>query len=73
MSKKGSQSALSEDQVDEFKDIFEMFDVSRTGSISKDDLKQVCSQFGKASRSQASQHIAVPWPRRITSPPSSPP
>ena len=47
MSRKGSNASVSEDQVDEFKDIFEMFDVSRTGSLSKEDLKQVCSQFGK--------------------------
>ena len=45
--KRGASSApMSEDQVDEFKDVFELFDVSRSGYLTKDDLKQVCSQFG---------------------------
>ena len=44
--RRGSGSTLDEDQVDEFKDVFEMFDLERKGSITKDVLKQVLTQFG---------------------------
>jgi Ca2+-binding EF-hand superfamily protein len=47
VNRSSSQAALGEDQVDEFKDVFEMFDLERKGQITKDVLKQVLNQFGE--------------------------
>ena len=46
IARSSSASNLDEDQVDEFKDIFEMFDLERKGAISRDTLKLVLNQFG---------------------------
>jgi len=41
-----SQAVLSEDQVEELKLAFDLFDESSTGSLSKNDLKSVLDKFG---------------------------